>query len=136
MTFVVGFDDTPGAEAALDAAVDLARTYGEPLVVVYGVAPPGAVGEEFSAHQAALEEMGRQATSRAVARAREAGVEAEVELVHEKPAAALVAVAERRDARMVVVGSYGESPLKGVLLGSTAYRVLNQASRAVLVVRG
>ena len=36
---------------------------------------------------------------------------------------------------MIVVGSYGESALRGVLLGSTTYKVLNQSSRPVLVVR-
>ena len=79
--------------------------------------------------------MGRAATSRALERATAAGVRAEVELVHAKPAAALLEVAERSDARMIVVGSYGESPLRGVLLGSTTYKVLNQSSRPVLVVR-
>jgi len=135
MTFVLGYDESPGAENALDVAMDLAARYAEPLVLVYGVEPPGGVGEEFRAHQAAVEEMGRRATGRALAKARAAGVETTVELVHEKPAQALIEVAEARDARMIIVGSYGESSLRGVLLGSTAYRVLNQATRPVLVVR-
>jgi nucleotide-binding universal stress UspA family protein len=84
---------------------------------------------------AAVEELGRSATSHALARASAAGVRAEVELVHEKPAAALVDVADRRDARMIVVGSYGETPLRGVILGSTTYKVLNQSHRPVLVVK-
>lgn len=135
MTFVLGYDDSPGAERALAVAVDLAAQYNEPLILVYGVTPPGSTGEEFRSHQAALEEMGRAATSRALEQATAAGVRAEVELVHAKPAAALLEVAERSDARMIVVGSYGESPLRGVLLGSTTYKVLNQSTRPVLVVR-
>lgn len=136
MTFVLGYDESPGAKLALDVAIQLATRYGEPLVLVYGVAPPGGVGEEFRAHLAALEEIGRKATSQALERATAAGVTAEVELVHKKPAAALVAVADQRDARMIVVGSYGETPLRGVILGSTTYRVLNQSERPVLVVKG
>jgi len=135
MTFVLGYDESPGAENALDVAIDLAARYGEPLVLVYGVAPPGGVGEEFQAHQQALVEMGRLATSHAREKAAAAGVEATVELVHDQPAGALIQVAEARSARMIVVGSCGESSLRGLLLGSTAYRVLNQSTRPVLVVR-
>ena len=136
MTFVVGYDESPGADNALDAAIDLAARFGEPIVLVYGVDPPGGLGEEFRVHQLALEEMGRVATSRALTKASAAGVEASVELVHEKPARALVDVAEARNARMIIVGSYGESALRGMILGSTAYRLLHQSTRPVLVVPG
>lgn len=136
MTIVLGYDESPGAHRALDVAIDLASRYDEALVLVYGVEPPGGVGEEFQAHLAAVEELGRTATSHALERAAAAGVAADVELVHSKPARALLDVADRRDARMIVVGSYGESPLRGVILGSTTYKVLNQSERPVLVVRG
>lgn len=136
MTFVVGYDESPGANNALEVAVELAARFGEPIVLVYGVSPPGGLGEEFRAHQSALVEMGRLATSHALAKAAAAGVEATVELVHEKPARALVDVANARDARMIIVGSHGEGALRGVLLGSTAYRLVHQSSRPVLVVPG
>ncbi len=136
MTFVVGYDESPGANNALDAAIELAARFSEPIVLVYGVAPPGGLGEEFRAHQSALVEMGRLATSHALAKAAAAGVAATVELVHEKPARALVDVANARDARMIVVGSHGEGALRGVLLGSTSYRLVHQSTRPVLVVPG
>lgn len=135
MTFVLGYDESPGAALALEAAIDLAKRYAEPLVLVYGSTPPGGVGEEFRAHLAVLDELGRTATAHALARATEAGVVAEVRIVHEKPAAALLDVADQYDARMIVVGSYGESPLRGFILGSTTYKVLNQSDRPVLVVK-
>jgi len=136
MTFVLGYDESAGSDLALTVAIDLAATYGEPLVLVYGVAPPGGRGEEFHAHQAAVEELGRHATAHALERAVAAGVQAVVELVHEPPAAALIDAAARHTARMIIVGSYGESPLRGVILGSTTYKVLGQAELPVLVVRG
>jgi nucleotide-binding universal stress UspA family protein len=135
VTLVVGYDESPGAVRALDVAVELAGKLGEGIVVVYGVTPPGGVGEEFRAHQAALEEMGREVTAHAIERAGAAGVTATVELVREKPARALIDVAERHQARMIVVGAGDESPLRGVILGSTSYRLLNQSSRPVLVVK-
>ena len=136
MTFVVGYDESPGANNALDAAIELAARFGEPIVLVYGVSPPGGLGEEFRAHQSALVEMGRLATSHALAKAAAAGVEATVELVHQRPSRALVDVANARDARMIIVGSHGEGALRGVLLGSTAYRLVHQSTRPVLVVPG
>ena len=134
MTFILGYDESPGAKRALVVALDLAARYGEPLVLVYGVSPPGGVGEEFRAHQEALAELGRTATAHAVEQAAAAGVDTEVELVHAKPAQALVDVADRLDARMIVVGTWGESPLRGAILGSTPHRLLQLSTRPVLVV--
>ena len=136
MTFVVGYDESPGANNALEVAIELAARFGEPNILVYGVSPPGGLGEEFRAHQSAPVDMGRLATSHALAKAAAAGVEATVELVHEKPARALVDVANARDARMIIVGTHGEGALRGMLLGSTAYRLVHQSSRPVLVVPG
>jgi len=134
VTIVVGYDPSPGSEAAFDAAVDLARRYAEPLVVVYGYAAPGGLGEEARAHEEAIAELGRRAAAPALDKASASGVVAELHLVPQKPAAALVHVAEARGARMIVVGSRGESLLKGALLGSTTYKVLGLATCPVLVV--
>ena len=41
MAVVLGYDESPGAEAALDAAIQVAQRYGEELVLVYGAAPAG-----------------------------------------------------------------------------------------------
>ena len=53
---VLGYDASPGARSALDCAVDLASEYGDDLVIVYGVEPPGGVGEEWKENLAALED--------------------------------------------------------------------------------
>lgn len=134
MTIVLGYDESPGADQALEAAVTVASRFGEPLVLVFGAHAPGSLGEELASHQEALEEFGRHATSRAMARAGELGVEAEVEIVRARPAEALIEVADRRDATLIVVGTYGESPLRGALLGSTPHRLLHLSTRPVLVV--
>ena len=135
MTFVLGYDESLGSDSALDTAVELANAFGEPLVLVYGVAPPGGVGEEYKVHEAAVTELAREVTSEALARARAAGAEASVELVRAKPAQALLDAAERHDARMIVVGSHGDGALRAAILGSTSHRVLNSSTRPVLVVK-
>ncbi len=134
MTIVLGYDDSPGAGAALTTAVGIAARLGEPLVLVYGAGVPGGMGEEFRAHREALHEMGRTALDHAVAQAEGAGVPTTVELVDDKPADALVAVAERHDASVIVVGTAGESPLRGAMLGSTPHKLLQLSDRPVLCV--
>ena len=70
-------------------------------------------------------EIGRSALSHAVERAQAAGVDTEVELVDLKPAQALIQVADKHDATVIVVGTTGESPLKGAMLGSTPHKLLH-----------
>jgi nucleotide-binding universal stress UspA family protein len=134
MSIVVGYDESPGADRALDVAIGLADRLGEPLMLVFGAAPPGYLGEEFGSHLAALEALGHTAVSHAVEKADQRGVRADVEVLRAKPAEALVEVADRLDASMIVVGSYGESPLRSALLGSTPHKLLHLTTRPVLVV--
>jgi nucleotide-binding universal stress UspA family protein len=56
-------------------------------------------------------------------------------MVNEHSDHALMTVAEKRKARMIVVGSHGESPLRGAVLGSTPYKLVHSSKTPVLVVR-
>jgi nucleotide-binding universal stress UspA family protein len=134
VSIVLGYDESPGAKRALQMAVDLAARYAEPLVLVYGVEPPGAMGEEFVAHQRAVAELGRTAVSHAVDEASRAGVQTIVEVLDAKPAQALVDAADKHDARVIVVGTRGESPLRGAVLGSVSHKLLHLSDRPVLCV--
>ncbi len=132
-TIVLGYDGSAGAQAALEQALVLAKQFEDRLIVCFGVAPPGNVGEEYKEHKHALEEIARQATAEALERARAEGVEAEVVLVAERPAPALVDLAAERDARFIVVGSYGEGAIRGALLGAVPNKLL-QLSHTPLVI--
>ncbi len=131
---VVGYDGSACGEAALDKALELGGELGDSVVVVFGYAPPGIWGGEIAEHEEAIEELGEKVTADARAQAKARGGEIEVELVAKRPVEALIDVAEQRDARMIVVGSYGDPPLKGVILGSTPTKLLHIAERPVLVV--
>ncbi|HSS43208.1 MAG TPA: universal stress protein [Solirubrobacterales bacterium] len=131
---VVGYDGSACGEAALGAALELAGEVGDRVVVVFGYAPPGIWGGEIAEHEEAIEEFGEEVTSKAKAQAAERGVEVEVALVPKRAAEALIETADEREARMIVVGSFGEAPLKGVILGSTPNKLLHLADRPVLVV--
>ena len=52
----------------------------------------------------------------------------------ERPTNALLSLAEKHDARAIVVGTYSESPIKGALLGSVPHKLLHLSERPVLIV--
>ncbi len=131
---VVGYDGSACGKAALAEAVGLAKGLGDKVVLVFGYAPPGLWGGEIAEHEEAIAELGEKVMAEAKRVTEADGIEAEYELVAKRPAEAVADVAEQRDARMIVVGSYGDAPLKGAILGSTPYRLLHQAERPVLVV--
>jgi nucleotide-binding universal stress UspA family protein len=130
---VLGYDGSECAKAALRKAIELSSELGDRIVIAYGY-DPGIPGEEHDTHQALVRKMGETATAEAVATASEAGVEVEVDLRAERPAEALLSVAEERDARAIVVGTFGEHPIKGAILGSVPHRLLHLSERPVLVV--
>jgi nucleotide-binding universal stress UspA family protein len=132
---VVGFDGSDTAQAALSKAAELAKELGDSVVIVFGYAPGGYGGGEVPAQREAVEELGEQVTAKGVEQAKAAGVEYEVEMVNEHSDHALMTVAEKRKARMIVVGSHGESPLRGAVLGSTPYKLVHSSKTPVLVVR-
>jgi nucleotide-binding universal stress UspA family protein len=125
---VLGYDDSGCAQAALGVALDR-------VVIAYAYAPPESMrGEEYAEHRRALHEIGERATAEALGRAAGAGVEIDVALVPRKPADALVALAEDRKARLIVVGSHGEGPLASALLGSVPHKLLHRSRVPVVVV--
>jgi nucleotide-binding universal stress UspA family protein len=93
------------------------------------------LGGEVRDYDEAIREHGRGVLEEARSIGREAGVEIELVMRELSSAEALIEVADEHDVRMIVVGSYGERPLKSALVGSTPTRLLHLAERPVLVVR-
>ena len=131
---VVGYDASDCADMALTAAMDIAAATGDTVVLVFASAPGGYGGGEVPAQREAVEELGRQALDRGVGRAGERGVAVETEMLAEKPERALIDVAAQRRARMIVVGTHSEPPLKGAIIGSTPHKLLGASEVPVLVV--
>jgi nucleotide-binding universal stress UspA family protein len=132
---VLGYDGSGCAERALEIAISLAQPIGEPLVIAFAAQPPGrSVGDEYREHLAVLEERGTKLTGEAIARAVDAGVTAEAVIADQKVVDLLLDLAEDREARMIVVGTYSESPLRGAVLGSTPHKLLHLSKVPVLAV--
>jgi nucleotide-binding universal stress UspA family protein len=130
---VVGYDGSACAKEALRAAGEVARAYGEPLTIAFGY-ELSPVGGELHDYHAALNDLARERVEEARSLAGERSGEVDTVVVALAPAEALVHVADERDARVIVVGTRGGSPLKGALLGSTPHKLLQLSDRPVLVV--
>jgi nucleotide-binding universal stress UspA family protein len=132
MTLVVGYDGTEGSRAAYAEARALAGALGEAVHVVFSFEAPRWGGEVRDLDEA-IQERGRLVIAEAMAIAGDVPTTSEVRT--QDPAEGLIAAADALDARMIVVGSYGERPLKSALVGSTPTRLLHLSERPVLVVR-
>ncbi|HEX6688766.1 MAG TPA: universal stress protein [Solirubrobacterales bacterium] len=133
-SIVVGYDGSDSSKAALARAVELAKSLGDDVALVFGYSPPGIWGGEIAEHEEAIEEFGEKLMGEARQQVQTDGVEVSYELVPKRGAEALLDIAQQRDARMIVVGGAGKGPLKGAILGSTPYKLLHQTGRPVLVV--
>lgn len=134
MSIAVGYDGGESAERALAAAVGLAKDLDASLLIVCGVAPPGQLGEEYTATEDAIVELLAPMVSEAVIRAQDAGVTAEAILVDGDAVGALEAVMVEREPRMLVVG-YGESGrIRAALFGAVAPKMVERSEIPVLVV--
>jgi nucleotide-binding universal stress UspA family protein len=133
-TIVLGYDASVCADCALEQAIELARLEGARVVVVFAYEIPAAYGGETGDYRRAVRGVAEEAAQKAAARLEEAGVDHAVELVPERPVPGLLDVAERTGASMIVVGTNGERPLKGVVLGSVPHKLLHVSRVPVLVV--
>ena len=132
-TIVLGYDGSACAHAALAAAVESAKAHGDGIVVAFGAGPHPA-GED-SDRRKLLRQMGGDWAEEALSAVRRQGIEdAEAVVVDARPAEALLQVASDRDARMIVVGTHGERPLTGAVLGSVPHKLLHLSKVPVLVV--
>ena len=131
---VVGYDGTDGGNAALGASTELAKELGAELVITFAY-EPSRFPDESGDYEAAVKELGERVTREALGKLETEGVKAEAELVPTRPADALVKVADERDARLIAVGTHGERPLAGLVVGSTPYKLLNLSEPPLLVVR-
>jgi nucleotide-binding universal stress UspA family protein len=130
---VVGYDGSDSSKTALRAALEVGKAYGEKVIVAFGYELNPVAGELHDYHSA-LKELATKRLTEAKELATTDGSDVEAVIVERPPAQALVELADERDARLIVVGTGGESPLKGALLGSTAHKLLHLSHRPVLVV--
>jgi len=133
-SIVLGYDESPSANAALAATIRIAPMVGARVIVVFGAHINPLGGLQEGSIREALEAVGRHAVGRATADLEAAGVEVESRLVPGKPADALIEVAREVGADTIVVGTVGENPITGAFLGSVVLRLVQRSPVPVLVV--
>lgn len=134
-------DGSPTAVQATRMAIDYAKVFGAPLLIVsvwdVTYEPIGvAYGPVISDIDHVGHEQARKVVAHAATKARRAGLEVELLIRRGDPVQQICAVAEEHDARLIVVGSHGWGPFKRALFGSVSTGVLHHAKQPVLVVRG
>jgi len=137
-TLVLGYDDSASANAALAETIRIARALGAQVCVVFGyymsVFGGPAVEGESADFRGQLERVGSQAVARAVTDLEAAGIETTSRITEGRPADVLMAVAKETGASTIVVGTVGENPISGALLGSVVLKLVQRSSTPLLVV--
>ncbi len=142
---VVGVDGSPGSDAALRYAIDIATAEQAPLKIVCTYRTPHwgpqelsfVVGEEDGGRT--VTSVIRQEAARVVQNAareveeRNGDLVVQAEIAEGTPARILADLAA--GAALIVVGSRGRGAFKGLVLGSVGHAVLRIAPCPVLVVR-
>lgn len=139
--FLVGIDGSPGGERALAAAAELARDSQAKLLIAYVIAWSPYT---FSTPEENAERHRRREEELSVARSKlldplvkqwtENGLEVEALASHGHPARTLANLAEQHDAKIIVIGRSGDTPLKTRFFGGTAAALTQSATCPVLVV--
>ena len=139
-------DFSPHSMAALAWAVEVARRFAAPLVVLHVVHDPAGQPGYYAEAQDGdrlerLEDAAAKMMRDFIGEAREripalaTLPDPEVMIVVGLPATRIVEVAERIGAAQIVMGSQGRSGLSRVLLGSKAQRVVQLAPMPVTIVK-
>jgi nucleotide-binding universal stress UspA family protein len=139
---VFATDGSPSAAKASQTAIELARTNGAKLTVVFVIDPypymslGEGTGDAFQAYMNAAYAASAKVTEDLVEQAKKAGVTMEKSVVEgDDVASAIVMVAEQQGGDLVVVGSHGRTGIQKFILGSVASKVLTMSKVPVLIVR-
>ena len=134
-TILFPTDFSPSADAGLEYATSLARDSGGKLMIVHVEEPPlaYAAGEMYYGVP--------QPNTEALTRLLEAvkptdpAVPCEHRLLAGDPAGAIVDLAKRESADLIVMGTHGRKGLSRLLMGSVAEAVVRRAECPVLTVK-
>lgn len=143
MKIVIGVDDSPHSQAALDFVKRMKWPSGtriivlavcQPQVVAYSMADAGVASWVQSAEVERTQEY-EELAARAERELQGTGFTTEARVLHGDPREALVSTAMDERADLVVVGSHGRTGFEKMMMGSVASHVVAHAPCTVMVVK-
>jgi nucleotide-binding universal stress UspA family protein len=128
VTIVIGYVPTPVGEAALEAGLAEAAAHGDDVVILNSPRRGATVDADL---------VDDVAVAALVARAEELGVKARVDDADHGPDVVntFEALVRETGARMIVIGLRRRTPVGKLVMGSSAQRILLEASVPVLAVK-
>jgi nucleotide-binding universal stress UspA family protein len=136
-SIVVGTDGSPGAEAAVERAAEVARGTGARvhLVTAYPDIPSyrERIGSSAKREPIDLQQVADSVLARAAGTL--SGIEVETHSREGDPAQVIADVANEQDADLIVVGDRGLTGLERFLLGSVSSKLSHHAPCSVMIVR-
>lgn len=134
---LVPVDDSEHSRRAFEYALGLAKTQGAyvELLHCYGRIPMLVGGQEREGIKAACVAEAEKLLAPYAERLRGQGQEPSLLIKEGKPGEVVAREAEAGGFDLIVMGTRGLSDLAGMLLGSTAHRVLSSAKCPVLLIR-
>jgi nucleotide-binding universal stress UspA family protein len=136
---LIATDGSPSAREAVDVGLELAKEQGADVTFLH-VTPSeevrgGRGGSHALTHSDEIDES-ETALKDAAEAADAAGVSYALERFSGETIETIVALADSKNADLIVLGSRGRNAVASAILGSISQGVLRQASRPVLVVKG
>jgi nucleotide-binding universal stress UspA family protein len=136
---VIATDGSPTSDEAVEYGIAVAASEGAEVTFVHVVPPDQWVGGRGGVRPLP-HHVDRESSDDGLAGARvaaeEAGVSYGEELISGDTVDEILAVADAKDADLIVVGSSGKGVVTSTLLGSVSRGVVAGAERPVLVVKG
>ena len=135
---VVGTDGSPGAEAAVQKAIELTKDSGATvhLVCAYpGKSALERIGMTARQDPTDLRGVAADVLARDERRFREAGFSVEKHAREGDPAHTIIDVASEQKADLIVVGARGNTGLRRFMLGSVAIKLAHNAPSSLLIVQ-
>lgn len=137
-TFVVATDFSDDAACAVGWAREIARQHGARVALVHAFVADALPAPEFvplpPQYYEQIHAEGMQRLEAEAATLRAAGVEVQCELVPSHPVLGVIDAARRHAATLIVAGTRGRTGWRRALLGSTAGRLVRDATCPVLTV--
>ena len=135
---VVGTDGSPGAEAAVQKVIELARGSGATIHLVCAYPAKSAlerVGMTARSESVDMRGVASDLLARDERRFDEAGFTVEKYAREGDPAQTIIDVASDTEADLIAIGAQGNTRLRHFMLGGVAGKIAHHAPTSLLIVR-